>query len=187
MVIHNNRIYGLGVTEKNAGLALLFAQDGAQVMKLSHAFGGIDYMTDGAREFIENWEVESYRQKLPVKPYFAEYPAFSFLRPSSRPFKEPISSFFTRMISGPIPSLPMGPHIQAPHLDSLAEEGFSFLRNYCASSISGAVCVASWAILMTGQNSMTLPVKSLRPTGAEPDMPAFLEKPGNYQSIIIGK
>ena len=64
VVIHNNRIYGLGKTEKNAGLALLFAQDGAQVMKLSQAFGGIDYMTDRAREFIENWEVESYREKV---------------------------------------------------------------------------------------------------------------------------
>ena len=64
VVINNSRIYGLGLTEKNAGLALLFAQDGAQVMKLSRAFGGIDYMTDRAREFIENWEVESYRQKV---------------------------------------------------------------------------------------------------------------------------
>jgi rhamnose utilization protein RhaD (predicted bifunctional aldolase and dehydrogenase) len=64
VVIHGNRIYGLGKTEKNAGLALLFAQDGAQVMKLSRAFGGIEYMTDRAREFIENWEVESYREKV---------------------------------------------------------------------------------------------------------------------------
>ena len=64
VVIHNNRIYGLGKTEKNAGLALLFAQDGAQVMKLSQAFGGIDYMAARAREFIENWEVESYREKV---------------------------------------------------------------------------------------------------------------------------
>jgi len=64
VVIHGNRIYGLGKTEKNAGLALLFAQDGAQVLKLSQAFGGIEYMTDEAREFIENWEVESYREKV---------------------------------------------------------------------------------------------------------------------------
>ena len=42
------------------------------------------------------------------------------------------------------------PHIQTPHLDSLAEEGFCFLRNYCAGSFSGAVCVASRAMLMTG-------------------------------------
>jgi hypothetical protein len=64
VVIHGNRIYGLGKTEKNASLALLFAQDGAQVLKLSQAFGSVEYMTDRAREFIENWEVESYREKV---------------------------------------------------------------------------------------------------------------------------
>ena len=35
------------------------------------------------------------------------------------------------------------PHIQTPNLDQLAREGFSFRRNYCAGSFSGAVCVAS--------------------------------------------
>ena len=64
VLIHGDRVYGLGVTEKNAGLALLFAQDGAQVLKLSQAFGSVEYMTDRAREFIENWEVESYREKV---------------------------------------------------------------------------------------------------------------------------
>jgi|TARA_B110000305_G_scaffold130093_1_gene145443 rhamnose utilization protein RhaD (predicted bifunctional aldolase and dehydrogenase) len=64
VLIHKDRIYGLGKTEKNAGLALLFAQDGAQVLKLSQAFGSVEYMTDQAREFIENWEVESYREKV---------------------------------------------------------------------------------------------------------------------------
>ena len=64
VVIHGDRIDGLGKTVKNAGLALLFAQDGAQVLKLSQAFGGVEYMTDAAREFIENWEVESYRQSV---------------------------------------------------------------------------------------------------------------------------
>ena len=43
---------------------LFFAQDGAQVLKLSQAFGGVEYMSDRAREFIENWEVESYREKV---------------------------------------------------------------------------------------------------------------------------
>lgn len=32
-------------------------------MRLAETFGGINYMTDAHREFIENWEVESYRQK----------------------------------------------------------------------------------------------------------------------------
>src|SRR5210317_2277598 len=49
------------------------------------------------------------------------------------------------------------PHIQTPHLDSLAKEGFSFRKNYCAGSFSGAVCVASRAMLMTGQHWMSLP------------------------------
>ncbi len=42
---------------------LAFAQDGALVKQLTQAFGGIDYMPEGACKFIENWEVESYRSK----------------------------------------------------------------------------------------------------------------------------
>jgi rhamnose utilization protein RhaD (predicted bifunctional aldolase and dehydrogenase) len=59
-----NRVFGIGTTPNNAELALELAQDGAQVMQLTGAFGGVDYMTDRAREFIENWEVESYRQSV---------------------------------------------------------------------------------------------------------------------------
>ncbi len=64
VVVGSNRVFGIGTTQNNAQLALELAQDGAQVMQLSEAFGGIDYMTDRAREFIENWEVESYRQSV---------------------------------------------------------------------------------------------------------------------------
>jgi rhamnose utilization protein RhaD (predicted bifunctional aldolase and dehydrogenase) len=63
VVIAGRRIYGVGTSQKNADLALELAQDGALVLKLTEAFGGVEYMTDAAREFIENWEVESYRQK----------------------------------------------------------------------------------------------------------------------------
>lgn len=63
VVIAGDRIYGLGTSQKNADLALEFAQDGALVLQLAEAFGGIHYMTDTQREFIENWEVESYRAK----------------------------------------------------------------------------------------------------------------------------
>lgn len=63
VVIAGRRVYGIGTSQKNAGLALELAQDGALVIQLAEAFGGIEYMTDAAREFIENWEVESYRQK----------------------------------------------------------------------------------------------------------------------------
>jgi len=63
VISFNNAVYGVAETEKKAALALELAQDGALVEKLAAAFGGIEYMTDAAREFIENWEVESYRQK----------------------------------------------------------------------------------------------------------------------------
>jgi rhamnose utilization protein RhaD (predicted bifunctional aldolase and dehydrogenase) len=63
VIVAGRRIYGVGTSQKNADLALELAQDGALVIRLAEAFGGIEYMTDAAREFIENWEVESYRQK----------------------------------------------------------------------------------------------------------------------------
>jgi rhamnose utilization protein RhaD (predicted bifunctional aldolase and dehydrogenase) len=63
VVIAGKRVYGIGTSQKNADLALELAQDGALVMKLAEAFGGIEYMSVAAREFIENWEVESYRQQ----------------------------------------------------------------------------------------------------------------------------
>lgn len=63
VVAYDRAVFGLGATEKKATLALELAQDGALVRKLADAFGGIDYMTNRARQFIENWEVESYRSK----------------------------------------------------------------------------------------------------------------------------
>ncbi len=40
------------------------ARDAALVQQLTRAFGGPLLLTDAAREFIENWEVESYRKKM---------------------------------------------------------------------------------------------------------------------------
>ena len=62
-VVSGDRVYGIGTSQKNADLALELAQDGALVLQLVQAFGGLNPMTDAQREFIENWEVESYRQK----------------------------------------------------------------------------------------------------------------------------
>ncbi|NQV33964.1 MAG: class II aldolase [Phycisphaeraceae bacterium] len=56
-------VIALGSSELRANLALEMAIDGAQVTQLAQAFGGLEYMTERAREFIENWEVESYRSK----------------------------------------------------------------------------------------------------------------------------
>ncbi len=56
-------VFGAGPTPRKAELALALARDGALVQQLAAAFGGIQYMTDRARDFIEHWEVESYRQQ----------------------------------------------------------------------------------------------------------------------------
>lgn len=63
ILIWNQQIYAVDSSDKNAALALELAQDGAFVKQLAQAFGGIEYMTEQARAFIENWEAESYRSK----------------------------------------------------------------------------------------------------------------------------
>lgn len=63
VIAWDGMVFGVGSTEKKALLALEFAQDGALVMQLAEAFGGIKYLSDASRAFIENWEVESYRSK----------------------------------------------------------------------------------------------------------------------------
>ncbi len=56
-------LYGIGASQKAADLALELGLDGALVRQLARAFGGIQYLSDAARGFIENWEVESYRAR----------------------------------------------------------------------------------------------------------------------------
>jgi rhamnose utilization protein RhaD (predicted bifunctional aldolase and dehydrogenase) len=68
VVVAGRGVYGIGTSQVHANLALDLAKDGAQVVRLTEAFGGIEYMTDSARKFIENWEVESYRKKQ-VSPF----------------------------------------------------------------------------------------------------------------------
>jgi len=63
VIVTADAVFGGGASEKVAELALVMADDGARVQQLAEAFGGIEFMTDDAREFIENWEVEAYRAK----------------------------------------------------------------------------------------------------------------------------
>ena len=63
IIAFDRMVFGVGPAQKKAELALELATDAALVIQLAAAFGGIEYMTDRAREFIENWEVESYRSK----------------------------------------------------------------------------------------------------------------------------
>ncbi|MCP4505338.1 MAG: sulfatase-like hydrolase/transferase, partial [Fuerstiella sp.] len=80
------------------------------------------------------------------------------------------------------------PHIQTPNLDRLATSGFSFRKNFCAGSFSGAVCVASRAMLMTGRHWMNIPSEKVASDWQQlPLLPAVLESEGNYRTFIIGK
>jgi arylsulfatase A-like enzyme len=61
------------------------------------------------------------------------------------------------------------PLIKTPHIDSLVRSGYSFRRNYVFGGNSGAVCVPSRAMLMTGKpwpligNTQTLAGEKLMP------------------------
>ena len=48
-------------------------------------------------------------------------------------------------------------HIRTPNLDRLARRGTSFRGNYCFGSNSGAVCVPSRAMLMSGRSWLDVP------------------------------
>ena len=61
--VTNSAVYVTGTSPQNASLVLELAQDGALVKQLTKAFGGPEYMTTRASDFIENWEVESYRRE----------------------------------------------------------------------------------------------------------------------------
>ncbi len=61
-------VWAVGATAKEAELALAFARDGARVQRLAQAFDGPQYLTERARAFIENWEVESYRRQVSITP-----------------------------------------------------------------------------------------------------------------------
>ncbi|MCD8139620.1 MAG: class II aldolase/adducin family protein [Planctomycetaceae bacterium] len=57
-------VYGFGTSAKVADLALELAWDGAMVMWYAEAFGGVKYLEKRFVDFISNWEVESYRQRV---------------------------------------------------------------------------------------------------------------------------
>ncbi len=63
VIVTDTAVLGVGANKKSAALALELALDGALVKQLARAFGGIRYLSDVARGFIENWEVESYRAR----------------------------------------------------------------------------------------------------------------------------
>ncbi|MGQ9576046.1 MAG: sulfatase-like hydrolase/transferase [Thermoguttaceae bacterium] len=75
------------------------------------------------------------------------------------------------------------PHIKTPNLDRLAASGFNFRRAYCFGSNSGAVCVPSRAMLMTGKTWFRVDTGSLQ--GAKL-LPELLQEYG-YVTFGTGK
>ncbi|MCI0660806.1 MAG: sulfatase-like hydrolase/transferase, partial [Acidobacteria bacterium] len=54
------------------------------------------------------------------------------------------------------------PHIKTPNLDSLVRRGFSFRGNYILGGNSGAVCVPSRAMLMSGKTWFNVDTQALK-------------------------
>ena len=72
--------------------------------------------------------------------------------------------------------------IDTPNLDRLAAEGWSFRRNYVFGSNSGAVCVPSRAMVLTGRSWMRSPNRM----EGVPTLARLLESAG-YRTFITGK
>ncbi len=62
------------------------------------------------------------------------------------------------------------PHIRTPNLDQLAASGFSFRGNYVFGGNSGAVCVPSRAMLMSGKTWFHVDTATLKDTKLLPEV-----------------
>jgi arylsulfatase A-like enzyme len=74
-------------------------------------------------------------------------------------------------------------HIRTPHLDQLAAAGFSFRGNYVFGGNSGAVCVPSRAMLMSGKTWFQIDAPTLK---GEKLLPELLGEQG-YDTFGTGK
>ncbi|MDR2900257.1 MAG: class II aldolase/adducin family protein [Treponema sp.] len=59
-------VFGIGTSEKAAGLALDLFCDAIKVAVYTEAFGGVQFMPQDQIDFINNWEVERYRTNVSV-------------------------------------------------------------------------------------------------------------------------
>ncbi len=75
------------------------------------------------------------------------------------------------------------PHIRTPNLDDLARRGFSFRNAYVFGGDSGAVCVASRAMLMSGRTLFHVETTTL---ANAPLLPELLGRAG-YVTFGTGK
>ncbi len=64
VAVPGKAVFAAGKNAGGAQTTLALALDAALVEQLTAAFGGVHYLDEAHRRFIENWEVESYRSKV---------------------------------------------------------------------------------------------------------------------------
>ncbi len=57
-------MFAVGTSRASAERALAMARDGGLIRQLAAAAGGVAYMDDASRRFVETWEAEQYRKKV---------------------------------------------------------------------------------------------------------------------------
>ncbi len=84
-------------------------------------------------------------------------------------------------------------HIQTPNLDALVRRGCAFRRAYCMGSNSGAVCMPSRTMFLTGRSLFHVPLSQLSEEAAAargpldiPMLPKVLKDAG-YNTLRTGK
>lgn len=75
------------------------------------------------------------------------------------------------------------PHIKTPHLDNLVASGFNFRGNYIFGGNSGAVCMPSRAMLMSGRTWFNVDTRALKNVKL---LPELLGENG-YTTFATGK
>ncbi len=76
--------------------------------------------------------------------------------------------------------------VKTPHIDRLAEEGIRFNKTYLMGAITGATCVPSRAMLLTGRNMFSLKGEGRHIPKVHTTMGETFQKAG-YNTHIVGK
>jgi NAD(P)-dependent dehydrogenase (short-subunit alcohol dehydrogenase family) len=64
VVVEKLGVFAQGSTKKNADTAMALFMDSVKVAVYTKSFGGHSFLPQHLKEFIVNWEVENYRQKI---------------------------------------------------------------------------------------------------------------------------